>query len=80
LVRLASPETTTLLELEVTELDETFMLELDATLLLDFACEELDAMLLLDLAELELAGVTVPEVPGSGRVAPAYILIESRNA
>jgi hypothetical protein len=56
--------------------------ELDAgtTLLLDFA-EELDCCTLeLDFALLELAGVTVPEAPGSGRVAPAYNLIESRRA
>ena len=75
LVRLASPATGVCDELDLAE-------ELDAgtTLLLDFACEELDAMLLLDFAELELAGVTTLEAPGSGKVAPAYNLIESRRA
>jgi hypothetical protein len=54
--------------------------ELDfATLLLDFT-DELDATLELDFALLELAGVTTGLLPGSGRVAPAYNLIESRRA
>ena len=80
-----------LLEEALTLLDDTaFALELEdaglaeeldagATLELDFA-DELDATLLLDFAELELAGVTVPDAPGSGRVAPAYNLMESRRA
>ena len=74
LVRLASPATGPCDELDLTE-------ELDAgtTLLLDFA-EELDATLELDFALLELAGVTTGLLPGSGSVAPAYNLIESRRA
>ena len=67
MVRVASPETAGPCE------------ELDATLLLDFT-DELDATLELDFALLELAGVTTDDAPGSGRVAPAYNLIESRRA
>ena len=66
-VRLASPATEPCDELDF------------ATLLLDFA-EELDATLELDFALLELAGVTTVDAPGSGSVAPAYNLIESRRA
>ena len=74
MVRLASPATGVCDELDLAE-------ELDAgtTLLLDFA-EELEATLELDFALLELAGVTTDDAPGSGSVAPAYNLMESRRA
>ena len=74
MVRLASPATGVCDELDLAE-------ELDAgtTLLLDFA-EELEVTLELDFALLELAGVTTDDAPGSGSVAPAYNLIESRRA
>ena len=51
-------------------LDLAEELDAGATLELDFA-DELDATLLLDFAELELAGVTTLDDPGSGSVAPA---------
>jgi hypothetical protein len=83
LVSVAVPETTSPCEELDTACEELdcATLELDtATLELDFA-DELDATLLLDFASLDDdAGVTVPDAPGSGSVAPAYSLIESRRA